>query len=159
MPQIFENDKHPEWIVLDRDFSLDKTDARERTNRLPEQSGVYLWTVVRGGSEYAMYVGKANSIRRRIYSYTQSFQPHSPNDRKLYFAQAAIAEANLGAAFPLYWRQVEPLRLNNEEVISISTLKPILNDRSRYTQDHKEKLESAYRDLYLQLVRQHFAEA
>ena len=159
MPQAFTPSQHPEWVLLRPDFALHAPDAMAWAHQLPAESGVYLWTFVTGATESAIYIGKAMSLSRRIYNYAQPFQPHSPNDRKLYFAQSALRSTTPRASFPLYWKPVPSAALNETERNAITALRPALNDRSRYSQEHRTGLEAAYSALYKEVIARHFGEA
>ena len=159
MSQLFDPHLHPEWLPLHADFALHVTEAAALAQKLPAESGVYLWTMRHNDVEHTLYVGKATLLSRRIYNYSQSFQPHSPNDRKLYFAQAAIRETKPNACFPLYWKQVPTEKLNTVELAAISEFKPVLNDRNTYSFGHRERLAAAYGELYREVIAKHFGEA
>jgi hypothetical protein len=158
MPQIFEPSHHPKWSLLATDFALSAADAISLAQKLPKESGIYLWTICHNETEHALYIGKAALLSRRIYNYAQSFQPHSPNDRKLYFAQEALRQMKPGAKFPLYWKQVSATDLNEAELDAIRNLKPVMNNRSRYSPEHRARLADAYSALYSELIATHFGE-
>ena len=159
MPQIFAPEHHPDWLRLHDDLALHQPDATTTTQKLPADSGVYLWTVRFDAVEYTLYVGKAKTLNKRIYNYSQPFQPHSPNDRKLYFAQEALRNTKPEARFPLYWKPVSLSDLNEAEYTAIILLKPVLNDRNRYSAEHRARLAESYGALYSEVIAMHFSEA
>lgn len=149
---------HPEWHLLSGDFSLSSANLADWVRSLPVEPGVYLWTVLEPNlecepnREWALYVGKAKSLAKRIYNYTQPFQPHSPNDRKIYFAQKALSRRLEQTKYPLYWKPVPTHLLNESECDAIKELSPLLNARSRYSKEHTLKLELAYEQLYEEVL-------
>ena len=150
---------HGDWLQLREHLSLKDSNAANDARSLPTGSAVYLWTVLMEGRETALYVGQASSLARRIYNCTQPFQPHSPNDRKLYFAQKALEDRYPAARFPLYWKPASSINLNGEELSAVKLFSPLLNRRSSYSKDHTAKLEAAYENLYFEVLSNHLGEA
>jgi hypothetical protein len=141
------------WQLLHENFRLDVPNCAELAHKtLPHKPGLYAWTLRTEMSELALYIGRAASLRRRIYNYTQAFQPHAPNDRKLFFAQMALIRKFPEAEFPLYWRRTEKEALTTAETEAINLHSPILNQRGVYSVEHKARLEKAYASLYEEIV-------
>ena len=149
--------EHKEWIHLCESLSLASPTCAQQAKSLPNEPGLYAWTVTIGTQEVVLYIGRASSLRRRIYNYTQPFQPHSPNDRKLYFAQRALTRRFPTAQFSLYWQACSVELLNEREKKEIHSLSPVLNVKSVYSREHTAKLEQAYSDLYEEVLEHHFS--
>ena len=159
METVFAPTKHTEWICLDGNLSLENPSAVEVVRSLPNEPGVYLWTLCTKAGETALYIGRAASLAKRIYNYIQPFQPHSPNDRKLYFVQKALRRRTPDAKFSLYWQSIPKSELSKTESAAIRQFNPVLNARSIYSKNHTEKLEFAYAQLYNDVVSYHFGDA
>lgn len=151
--------EHTDWSRLRADFSLEAPNAAKEAQSLPGDPGLYLWTMCTGKQELVLYVGRASSLSRRIYNYTQPFQPHSPNDRKLYFAQTSLKQQFPDAMFSLYWKPIPLDALNKSEKTAIAEFRPLLNMRSAYSTDHAANLESAYQKLYKEVLARHLGDA
>ena len=149
--------EHKQWIHLCENLSLDSPTCAKQARSLTNEPGLYAWTVNTGTHEVVLYIGRASSLRQRICNYTQPFQPHSPNDRKLYFAQRALTNRFPKAQFSLYWQACSVELLNEREKREIHSLSPVLNVKSVYSKEHTAKLEQAYSDLYEEVLEHHFS--
>ena len=149
--------EHKQWLRLCESLSLDSPTCAQQVKRLTSEPGLYAWTVNTDTYEVVLYIGQASSLQRRIYNYSQPFQPHSPNDRKLYFAQRALTRRFPEAQFSLYWQACSLELLNEREKKEIHSLSPVLNVKSVYSKEHTAKLEQAYSDLYEEVLEHHFS--
>ena len=138
------------WQLLSADFLLTAPTASSLAKGLPSSPGTYLWTVSARSSSHCLYVGKCSNLAKRIYAYTQSFQPHAPNDRKLAFAQTALREQFAEAVFSLYFKLCGNNEINAMETAAIAEFSPLLNQLANHSATARAELEAIYQDFYRQ---------
>jgi hypothetical protein len=147
------------WSLVASDFQLTAPGAALRAKALGEEPGTYLWTIVSGTEQYTLYVGKCSNLAKRIYAYTQSFQPHAPNDRKLAFSQAALRDLLGEAAFDLYFKPCPREEIDRMETDGIKTFSPLMNQRSPYSAEARLEFEAMYEAFYRRVLAAAFGDA
>lgn len=95
---------------------------------LKDQRCVYFWRMRHGGEEYKIYVGKTNSLPRRLREYRNEFQPGVPNDFKLRHFQTWAQDRFPGSALDLYAVQTNDNQAVETEVWQKT--KPLINERA-----------------------------
>src|SRR5204863_2178276 len=65
-------------VTLMRDDALEDVLVRYQNT-----AGIYFWVMAVESAKYAIYIGQANPLSRRLINYISDFQAHSPNDYKL----------------------------------------------------------------------------
>jgi len=147
------------WKHVTDDFKLGIPKAAAFAKGLHGEPGTYLWTLVTGSEKYCMYVGKCRNFSKRMYAYTQSFQPHAPNDRKLAFAQMALRELFSDATFALYFKPCALAEIDAMETRAIATFSPILNRRAGHSRDTEKEFEAMYEAYYRRVLGSAFSDA
>jgi hypothetical protein len=148
-----------EWKYVAENFSLTAPDAPTFAKSLPSDPGTYLWSVATRSAHVCLYVGKCRNFSKRMYAYTQSFQPHAPNDRKLAFTQIALRELFEDASFGLYFKACALSKIDSMETTAIADFSPILNRRTTHSAAAKAEFEVLYQGFYRRLLRRAFGEA
>jgi hypothetical protein len=97
------------------------------------KSGVYCWVMRWREARYKVYVGRTNSLPRRLKEYTNKFQPGVPNDYKLRHFQKWMREEFEGAELDLYF--VETGDHNALETAIVWKIKPFINERMHGDKD------------------------
>jgi hypothetical protein len=91
------------------------------------KSGVYCFVMRQGPSCYMIYVGRTNSLLRRLKEYGNDFQPGTPNDYKLRHFQRWMREIFTEAELDLYFVEVrEPKALETD---ILRKVQPFINER------------------------------
>jgi hypothetical protein len=147
------------WSLVAKDFQLSAPGAASRAKSLGGDAGTYLWTLVSGDEQYTLYIGKCSNLAKRIYGYTQSFQPHAPNDRKLVFAQIALTDLVGNAAFDLHFKHCALEDIDRMETEAIKLFSPILNQRTPYSQEARLEFEAMYQAFYRGALAAAFGDA
>ncbi|UCV28392.1 GIY-YIG nuclease family protein [Ferribacterium limneticum] len=111
--------------------------------------GIYYWSMLVGESEYKIYVGKTNSLLRRIKDYLKEFQPHSPNDYKLRIFQQAAVKRYPNAKFSLRFFSANVANLTKLENDMVTLLDPLLNQRAKPPAQAKTALQHAFEAYYI----------
>lgn len=140
-----------QWNLIAKDFLLTDKNAAKISQGLLVDSGTYLWTCNAGhnpNKKYVLYIGKCTNLAKRIYAYTQPFQPQSPNDRKLVFLQNALGNT----PFDLYFKNCKREELSFKEIEAIKTFVPVLNQRLPYLDEMRKELEQKYQNHYRQAL-------
>jgi hypothetical protein len=123
-----------------------------------EESGCYVWIMRIGSESYSIYVGRTNSIVRRVRDYGGSFQVHSPNDFKLRLVEEALGEVFEAALFDLYFEPCPLRECSDRERSLIAFFRPLVNDLPKPTAWERERVEDAYRAFYRSVVGRHLSE-
>ena len=114
-------------------------------------TGIYLWTVRPGPiqeDEHVVYVGRTNSLARRIAEYLRGFQPHSVNDFKLQIFQERLFMARSSSQLSLYFRSEPVEKLPRAEKEAIDLFKPLLNERMKTSPEAQEDFRRAFTRYY-----------
>jgi hypothetical protein len=93
-----------------------------------KQKAVYFWRMRYNGEEYKIYVGKTNSLPRRLKEYGNKFQPGVPNDFKLRHFQSWSRSRFPGSALDLYAALADQNQAVETEVWQKTT--PFINERA-----------------------------
>lgn len=143
---------------LETKFQLVLDDANFITRRKEEirhalpgtcnSSGVYFWVMNVGEFRYRLYIGKTNSLVRRVADYLKEFQAHSPNDYKIRIFQEAILEFEPMAKFNLYFMQVPLDAYTTLETKLIRQYDPLLNRRAKVGKAARESFRNAFAAFY-----------
>ena len=112
--------------------------------------GVYFLTVIIGKITYKIYIGKTNSLQRRVKEYLNEFQPHSPNDYKLRCFQQRIIALNPKAIFHIYFACADREDCTRLETDAVDKYRPLLNERGRQSDESKETFRRAFEAFYWQ---------
>lgn len=110
--------------------------------------GVYFWVLTIGGIKYKIYIGKTNSIKRRLREYSIEFQIHSPNDFKMRFFQNFISKNFSQYDLSLYFSSESKETYTNKETQSIRVYKPMINQRSSVSLEQKHAMQNAFESYY-----------
>jgi len=144
--------------VLSRKFVLVLEDANFTTRSQEEimQSlgrnhnclGVYFFVLTIGLFSYALYIGKTNSITRRVKEYLNEFQAHSPNDYKIQIFQKMVLKKVPKAQFSLYFRDADLNTYTALEKELIEQFNPIMNKRAIAGQGARVAFREAFEKYY-----------
>ena len=116
-----------------------------------ELAGIYLWTVRPGraeNDEHVIYVGRTNSLSRRIAEYLRGFQPHSVNDFKLQAFQEQLLSACGACRLALYFKPHPVKDLAKAETAAIRTFSPVLNERMKADPEAQKEFCQAFKRYY-----------
>ena len=147
------------WTLVDADLQLNASGAASRAKSFHGDPGTYLWVFESRLGKYSLYVGKCSNLKNRIYAYTQSFQPHAPNDRKLVFSQIALKSRFSDAVFSLYFKPCGRESINKMETAAIANFSPLLNQRIPHSNEAKQEFEAMYQAFYGRLLGAAFDDA
>jgi hypothetical protein len=117
--------------------------ADEILRTLQNRKGVYFWMMRYGEIKYKIYVGKTNSLPRRLREYRNKFQPGVPNDYKMRHFQAWARENLKDSELDLYFVEAEDNTTRETEVWRRTN--PLMNERAEVSQ---EALQSAHWEYY-----------
>ena len=140
------------YILLADGVHLAQPD--ERLHKLLAEVGVrgiYMWTVRPGPEseeEHVVYVGRTNSLARRVSEYLRGFQPHSVNDFKLKVFQNQLLKHHGSARLALYFKKAAVESLPQDEKKAISVFEPILNKRLKTTAEAQAEFRQAFENYY-----------
>jgi len=146
-----------ELLTLNSDYSLiiknvDFTSInKNQYNEIPENYGVYFWLMRYKNDSYKIYIGKTNSLKRRVNDYTIDFQIHSPNDFKLQFFQNFIRSNLDGTNLDLHFMQCTKDDYTEKETKAINMFKPFINQRAKVSVEVKNKMKKAFEGYYHQI--------
>lgn len=145
---IFSNDelkklKDYSPILEDVDLSNIHEDALAQKG-----CGVYFWLMKYKGEKYKIYIGRTNSLKRRIGDYKREFQIHSPNDFKLRFFQEFIHNNLKNSCLVLYFLECSEADCKKKETEAIKSFRPLLNERSKTSDKRKTKMQQAFKEYY-----------
>jgi hypothetical protein len=110
--------------------------------------GVYFWVLTIKNKHYKIYIGKTNSIKRRIKEYTIGFQIHSPNDFKMRFFQNFIEKHFSKYTLSLFFVSESLERYSQKETESIRYFKPMINEHSNSSAIQKKAMQKAFANYY-----------
>ena len=127
---------------------LEVLDRKEIAERLPDEAGCYFWILVRNEIRYRIYLGRTNSIRKRVTDYSIEFQMHSPNDFKIRFFQEFVREELPGARLDLYFAPTPIEEYKARETELVRLYRPVINERAAATEEEKALIKSAFGDFY-----------
>lgn len=89
-PYKFSNDELKilkiEYLSIIKNVNLSAIN-KNILEKITNDYGVYFWLMNYKNEQYKIYIGKTNSLKRRLNDYKVNFQIHSPNDFKLRFFQ------------------------------------------------------------------------
>jgi|GWRWMinimDraft_12_1066020.scaffolds.fasta_scaffold59075_1 excinuclease UvrABC nuclease subunit len=140
------------YVLLLESASLNPSSEELReVQRRPLSSGIYLWTVrpaISHEAEHVVYVGRTNSLSRRLTEYSRGFQPHSVNDYKLQIFHQRILNACPDSRLALYFLQKPIGELTASENEAISQFKPLLNQRLVATKEALSLYKQAFESFY-----------
>jgi hypothetical protein len=114
-------------------------------------TGIYLWTIRPGTAqddEHVVYVGRTNSLARRIAEYLRGFQPHSVNDFKLQIFQERLLESSRGSQLCLYFKPEPVENLPKAEKCAVDAFRPLLNERMKMSAEAQEDFRRAFKRYY-----------
>ncbi len=126
---------------------IDKTSL----TKIPSIFGVYFWVMSYKGSKYKIYIGKTNSLKRRLNDYSINFQIHSPNDFKLRFFQDFINSHFNDSTLDLYFMECSKNDYTERETDAINTFKPVINERAHVSDEMKNKMKQAFEEYYKEI--------
>ena len=106
--------------------------------------GIYFLLVRVDQKRYKTYIGRTNSLERRMREYTNHFQPQSPNDFKMRAFCVFLEREMPGAALDLYFHPLPEILLKAAESSAINSYRPLLNEVSRPSSEARQNLETAY---------------
>lgn len=147
------------WRPVEKGFQLTAPKAAQRAKALSAEAGTYLWTLVVDTEPYTLYIGKCTNLAKRIYAYTQSFQPHAPNDRKLAFSQLALRDQFPKAEFDLYFKPCRRDEIDRMEAEEIRAFSPLLNQRVPLSPEARLEFEAMYQAFYRRVLSAAFGDA
>lgn len=119
-----------------------------RKLKAADAPGLYFWVMNFDGGSYKIYLGRTNALSRRLYEYTGSFQPHSPNDYKLQVFHAFLLERVPSATLDLLFSQATTGSLQPAEKAAIQTYRPLLNEPAPMTIETRRDLQDAFSRYY-----------
>lgn len=137
------------YVLLLENVDLNNLTISEHINVLSQyEVGVYFWVMTIDMTKYKIYIGKTNSIERRVKDYCGGFQIHSPNDYKMRFFQSFIASNVAKFSLSLHFSAQEKHNYTAAETESINFFKPMINQRLITKSSHKKQLKEAYEVYY-----------
>lgn len=141
--------------VLTCNSTLPKDDAvLQLLNTHNGVAGIYFWVLRQEKVEYKLYLGKTNSLAKRLLNYLSEFQAHSPNDYKLRIFGAYLAELAPAAVLDLYFATKDSGSLSEAERTAIGRYKPLLiNHLPRPNINAKKQLREAFEAYYRSILR------
>jgi len=123
-------------------------DPTSRQHFAAFKEGLYFFVLNCDGEKFKIYLGRTNALSRRMREYTNTFQPHSPNDFKLQAFQSFVSESIPRATIDLYFQCQPASQLKEAEANAISLYKPLLNEPSQPTVEARRALQDAF-SLYI----------
>jgi hypothetical protein len=115
--------------IIAEDVEFDALDLkRPEIAALKDKKSVYFWRMRHGGEVFKIYVGKTNSLPRRLREYSNKFQPGVPNDFKLRHFQSWSRQQFPGSALDLLAVQRDDHQAIETEVWRKT--KPLINERA-----------------------------
>ena len=143
---------HAEFKLVLKDINLEtiKLNIPELT-ALKNTHGVYFWMMRLGNSLYKVYVGKTNSLPRRLRDYKNEFQEHAPNDHKLRFFQTFMNERYPGSEFDLYFTVAEEHTQKEKE--SVRKYCPLINEKTRVSEVDRKVMKDAFAGYYASIFK------
>ena len=106
--------------------------------------GLYLFTLDADGARFKIYLGRTNSLSRRMREYTCTFQPHSPNDFKLQALQKYLADLLPEATLDLHFQRLSACDLKDAEAKAVKRYSPLMNRRSQASREATQTLQDAF---------------
>jgi hypothetical protein len=120
----------------------------EVLRRYQKAAGIYFWVMAVESTKYAIYIGQANPLSRRLINYISDFQAHSPNDYKLQIFHAFMSELSPPGTLRLYFTPVDPADLTATETAAKRFYRPLLNDLPQPAEDARQTLREAFAEYY-----------
>lgn len=137
------------FVELLSDVDLHCIDLEKHQESLKDYDyGIYFWVLTLNNVRYKVYIGKTNSIVRRVKEYTIDFQIHSPNDFKMRFFQDFIAKSVSSFDLSLYFSPKTKETYTQSETQAIRYFKPMINERSNTSSDQKASIKKAFSQYY-----------
>ena len=99
-------------------------------------------------AQFVIYVGRTNSILRRVNDYSGAFQIQSPNDFKMRLVEEALAEQYPGALFDLHFLPLPEAECTARERKLIAQFQPVVNSLPKPNSQERSAIERAYRAYY-----------
>jgi len=106
--------------------------------------GLYFFLLNFEDSKFKIYLGRTNTLRRRMREYTSPFQPHSPNDFKLQAFQSYLSDTLPTATLDLLFQRLPSSSLKGAETAGINRYSPLLNEPSQPTREARHALQKAF---------------
>jgi hypothetical protein len=129
--------------------TLIRDDALEQVlRRYQNAAGIYFWIMAVESAKYAIYIGQANPLSRRLRNYISDFQPHSPNDYKLQIFRAFTSELSPPGTLDLYFMPTDAGALTATETAAKRFYLPLLNDLPQPAEEARQKLREAFAEYY-----------
>jgi hypothetical protein len=128
--------------------NLETLGRKEIAERLPDEAGCYFWILVCKKNKYRIYLGRTNSIRKRVTDYSIEFQMHSPNDFKIRFFQEFVQKELPEAELDLYFAPTPLEECRVRETNLVRLYRPVINERAAATKEEKALIKSAFSDFY-----------
>ena len=138
-------------LIQDRAHFCEPSWAEQLRTASREWSGIYVWTLQSGDTDqHVAYVGRTQSLARRLGEYLADFQPHSVNDHKLRVFQEHVLEKFPRACFALHFKRVKDhAQLAEEETAAVHLFEPLLNQKLSPPPAAKEAFLNAFKAYYL----------
>ena len=131
------------------DANLNVLDRADLERYLPaETPGCYFWMMRSGNALYKIYLGRTQSIFKRISDYANDFQIHAPNDYKLRFFQAYMENNFPGSVLDLYFTRVRLDMCRERETELVRRYKPLINERLPATREERNLIRTAFEQYY-----------
>ncbi len=116
--------------------------------KITDACGVYFWLMNYENQQYKIYIGKTNSLRRRLNDYKVNFQIHSPNDFKLRFFQEFTNKHLQNSSLDLHFMECSIANYTKEETNAINLFRPMINARSKTNDETQLKIQQAFKEYY-----------
>lgn len=138
---------HAEFKLVLKNVNLETIQINNpELTALKNTHGVYFWVMRLGNSSYKIYVGKTNSLPRRLRDYKNKFQEHAPNDYKLRFFQTFINEHHPGSELDLYFTAAEEYTQKENE--SVRKYCPLINEKAGVSDVDRKVMKDAFAKYY-----------
>jgi hypothetical protein len=134
-----------QFILVEADMHLQlKGIAVDSTRYAGHGKGLYFFVLRIDNERFKIYLGRTNTLSRRMREYTSGFQPHSPNDFKLQAFQWYLAKALPDAKLDLFFQPMPGGDLKTAEAAGISHYRPLLNETSKASNEARLALQEAF---------------
>ena len=114
------------------------------------------WVMAIESAKYAIYIGRADFLSRRLINYIGDFQAHSPNDYKLQIFHAFMSELSPPGTLDLYFKPTDAAALTVTEKAAKRFYRPLLNDLPQPAEEVRQKLREAFAEYYRSAILKKF---
>ncbi len=137
-----------EYLLIIKNVDLSDID-KNTLEKITDNYGVYFWLMNYENQSYKIYIGRTNSLKRRLNEHKSNFQRNSPNDFKLRFFQEFINKHLRGSILDLYFMKCSKADYKEKEKNAIHLFKPMVNESQKTSVEMKGKIQQAHQEYYV----------